>query len=85
MASKGASKVVSTCLEGTVLKNINIYAGKPDIVAKADDQYPAWLWELLEKSNAPKREWQPHEYLQPKYLRTLNLQKIRSNRLAKRK
>ncbi|KAJ3376973.1 39S ribosomal protein L37, mitochondrial, partial [Lobulomyces angularis] len=37
----------STCLEGTVLKGLNIYEGKQDPVAMADEKYPDWLWSIL--------------------------------------
>ncbi|GMG22917.1 unnamed protein product [Ambrosiozyma monospora] len=38
----------SSCKEGTEIK-LNIYkAGKP-ILAKKDEEYPEWLWTLMDK------------------------------------
>lgn len=34
---------------GTPLKNINFIQGRPDPVALPDDQYPAWLWDVLKE------------------------------------
>jgi large subunit ribosomal protein L54 len=33
---------------GTVLKGLNFYKDKQDPVALADEEYPAWLWRVLD-------------------------------------
>ena len=43
-----AKPALSSCPEGTVLTGLNYFKGKPDLVAKADDAYPEWLWRCLE-------------------------------------
>lgn len=32
-----------------MLKGLNFYKDKQDPVAMADDEYPAWLWGVLDK------------------------------------
>lgn len=39
---------------GTVLKGLNFYKDKQDPVAMADEEYPAWLWRVLDKTSAEK-------------------------------
>jgi large subunit ribosomal protein L54 len=36
---------------GTVLKGLNFYKDKQDPVAMADEEYPAWLWSVLDKTS----------------------------------
>jgi hypothetical protein len=35
---------------GTVLKGLNFYKDKQDPVAMADEEYPVWLWSVLDKT-----------------------------------
>ncbi|RKP14649.1 mitochondrial ribosomal protein L37-domain-containing protein, partial [Piptocephalis cylindrospora] len=42
------AKPVSSVLEGTSLEGLNVHKGKKDPVALRDDEYPDWLWALLE-------------------------------------
>ena len=44
-----APRVQSSCPAGTVLKGLNFYKDKQDPVAMADEEYPAWLWGVLDK------------------------------------
>ncbi|TPX40123.1 hypothetical protein SeMB42_g04426 [Synchytrium endobioticum] len=39
---------VSSVKAGTILKGLNIMAGKSDPVAMNDEDYPDWLWRLTE-------------------------------------
>lgn len=39
---------VSSCQAGTVLNGLSVLKDQPDPVALPDDQYPAWLWTILE-------------------------------------
>jgi hypothetical protein len=44
-----APRVQSSVPAGTVLKGLNFYKDKQDPVAMADEEYPAWLWGVLDK------------------------------------
>lgn len=46
--------VKSSVAAGTPLKGLNFIKGKQDPVALEDNEYPAWLWTVLEKSAANK-------------------------------
>ncbi|KAG0146965.1 hypothetical protein CROQUDRAFT_656766 [Cronartium quercuum f. sp. fusiforme G11] len=52
---------ISSVKEGTPLKGLGIIKGLGDPIAKSDDQYPSWLWNLIEpgmgigKSDDPLR------------------------------
>lgn len=35
-----------------MLKGLNFYKDKQDPVALADEEYPAWLWKVLDKNRA---------------------------------
>lgn len=35
-----------------MLKGLNFYKDKQDPVALADEEYPAWLWRVLDKTSA---------------------------------
>lgn len=50
--SGGASETsasISSCPEGTTLSSLNIFKDRADPVALPDDQYPTWLWTILEE------------------------------------
>lgn len=49
-ASKGRAAVipVSSAPAGTPLKGLNFNKGREDPVAKAEEEYPEWLWRCLE-------------------------------------
>ncbi|KAJ1886041.1 hypothetical protein LPJ66_009826, partial [Kickxella alabastrina] len=40
--------VTSSAAQGTVLKGLNIYKEGKDPVALKDEEYPGWLWTLLD-------------------------------------
>lgn len=44
----GSRLLQSSCKEGTVM-NINILKGGKPVVALKDEEYPEWLWGLLDK------------------------------------
>ena len=39
----------SSCPKGTILKGINVLKDKSDPVAKADEEYPSWVWDLAKE------------------------------------
>ncbi|KAF9242122.1 mitochondrial ribosomal protein L37-domain-containing protein [Melanogaster broomeanus] len=45
-SSSAESKIISSCQAGTVLTGLNYLKGEPPILAKADEEYPSWLWDL---------------------------------------
>ncbi|KAL7420031.1 hypothetical protein Q5752_004996 [Cryptotrichosporon argae] len=45
---KAPARVASILPEGTPMPGLSILKDKPDPVALADDQYPPWLWGVLE-------------------------------------
>lgn len=45
--TKTPLRITSSCPAGTVLKGLNFTKGATDPVAKKDDDYPAWLWNVL--------------------------------------
>ncbi|TPX16756.1 uncharacterized protein E0L32_003697 [Thyridium curvatum] len=45
----GSAKApLSSCPKGTVLSGLNYFKGKQDPVARADEEYPEWLWQCLD-------------------------------------
>jgi large subunit ribosomal protein L54 len=76
-----AIRKASSCKEGTVFKNLNIYAGKQEPVAMRDDQYPTWLWEL---SQQKKTTFGEQDLFSREYLRYLSKRKIKANALKKK-
>ncbi|KAK6432045.1 hypothetical protein LTR95_011788 [Oleoguttula sp. CCFEE 5521] len=50
-AAKAApSRIPSSVPAGTLLKGLNYIKGKQDPVALEDQEYPEWLWSVLEKA-----------------------------------
>lgn len=43
----------SSAPEGTVLSGLNYLKGQAPVVALADNEYPPWLWKLLEPKVIP--------------------------------
>jgi large subunit ribosomal protein L54 len=39
---------MSSCPPGTVLTGLSVIKDQPDPIALPDDQYPAWLWTVLD-------------------------------------
>ncbi|KAJ2785928.1 hypothetical protein GGI15_001768 [Coemansia interrupta] len=53
--------VVSSAAPGSVLKGLNIYKDGKDPVALKDEEYPEWLWTLLDEvphEQKPEKERQ---------------------------
>jgi large subunit ribosomal protein L54 len=46
---KAAPLIKSSVPAGTPLKGLNFEKAKQDPLAKADDEYPAWLWTILQR------------------------------------
>ncbi|KZS99095.1 mitochondrial/chloroplast ribosomal protein L54/L37 [Sistotremastrum niveocremeum HHB9708] len=47
-ASKpGDAAVVSSCPANTIINGVNYLKGQPPVLALPDEEYPQWLWGLL--------------------------------------
>ena len=40
---------MSAAPTGTILKGLNYFKNKQDLVAKEEHEYPAWLWTVLDE------------------------------------
>ncbi|EEB06656.1 ribosomal protein subunit L37 [Schizosaccharomyces japonicus yFS275] len=40
----------SSTVAGTIMKGLSIHKNEPDPVAKEDNEYPDWLWTLLDET-----------------------------------
>lgn len=63
------SKATSSAPQGTVLKGLNIYKEGKDPVALKDEEYPSWLWTLLDP--APEAELTEREQQRRQRARTV--------------
>lgn len=71
-------RYASSAPEGTKI-NINIYKNQTPIVAKADSEYPEWLWTVLDpKAQADALKNDPLKAAR-KSRRQANKQKIKEN------
>ncbi|KIR68802.1 hypothetical protein I312_100099 [Cryptococcus bacillisporus CA1280] len=93
--TKSGRTVVSSCPAGTPLTNLSILKDKPDPVALPDDQYPAWLWTLLEDTSKAHKAQENAVHLtqeggsgfnvqaEKKKLKNLNRQNIKATNYLK--
>ncbi|CAN6674862.1 large ribosomal subunit protein mL54 [Trichomonascus vanleenenianus] len=78
-APKKKIKVASIAPAGTVLKGINVRKNGEDPVALPEDQYPDWLWEVLDENvKTQKLEANPEKKAALER-RQANREKIKSN------
>ncbi|TRM59943.1 mitochondrial ribosomal protein L37-domain-containing protein [Schizophyllum amplum] len=61
-ASKAAAVPQSSCPADTILVGLNYLKGQPPVLAKPDEEYPEWLWTILE----PKQHDDPRKALRAK-------------------
>lgn len=75
-SDNAAKPITSSCVAGTKL-NLKIYAKGEEPVALKDEEYPPWLWNLLDQDaqNASKTSMQ----LQKREMRRNNVKKIKYN------
>ncbi|KAI8812164.1 mitochondrial ribosomal protein L37-domain-containing protein [Cladochytrium replicatum] len=90
------SRPPSSVAAGTILQNINIMKDGADPVALPDEQYPEWLWDLIDKKDLSKRRFNTsaaddadglvalEEKFTRSYMRRLTRQKIKLNALKKK-
>ncbi|KAJ6571716.1 mitochondrial ribosomal protein L37-domain-containing protein [Mycena capillaripes] len=46
---QGGRKVASSCAPDTVITGANYLKGQPPVLALPDEEYPEWLWTVLEE------------------------------------
>lgn len=71
----------SSCPPGTILTGLNYLKGQPPVVALPDEDYPPWLWKLLESKNLVDDG--PGGKAEKVRLRKENRQRIRDQNLLK--
>lgn len=77
--AKSVLKIKSSVAAGTRLKGCNVRKAGEDPVALADEEYPSWLWELLDPE-AQKAKLASNPILaMRKARRQANRQKIKEN------
>jgi len=78
-AAKYTPKFQSSVKAGTTLKGVNVRKNGEDPVALADEEYPEWLWDLLDpEAQAAKIAANPI-LAAKKARREANRKKIREN------
>ena len=77
-ASAGAR---SSCAPNTILVGLNYLKDQPPVLALSDEEYPPWLWKLLDKSELPDDG--PGGKAEKRRLRKENRQRIRDQNFMK--
>jgi large subunit ribosomal protein L54 len=78
-ASAGAAR--SSCAPNTALVGLNYLKDQPPVLALPDEEYPPWLWNLLDKSELPDDG--PGGKAEKRRLRKENRQRIRDQNFMK--
>jgi len=71
----------SCCAPNTVLVGLNYLKDQPPVLALPDEEYPPWLWKLLDKSELPDDG--PGGLAEKRRLRKENRQRIRDQNFMK--
>jgi hypothetical protein len=71
------------CKQGTVLKGVNVFAGKSDPIAKPDSDYPDWLWTILDRKD--EHGWPLEKQLDARFIRLGNRKRIKDVAVKLRK
>jgi len=66
---------------GTILKGLNFYKNGTDPIALPDDEYPGWLWEILDE----EKEQQLHNNYSRQYHRKQRRDLIKNNNFDRNK
>lgn len=78
-ASAGTAR--SSCAPNTALVGLNYLKDQPPVLALPDEEYPPWLWNLLDKSELPDDG--PGGKAEKRHLRKENRQRIRDQNFMK--
>ncbi|KAF5368757.1 hypothetical protein D9615_005369 [Tricholomella constricta] len=49
-----AAPPMSSCAPDTVITGVNYLKGQPPVLARADEEYPEWLWSILQPKVWPE-------------------------------
>ncbi|KAI0256613.1 mitochondrial ribosomal protein L37-domain-containing protein [Lactifluus subvellereus] len=71
----------SSCPQNTILVGLNYLKDQPPVLALPDEEYPPWLWKLLDKSDLPDDG--PGGKAEKRRLRRENRQRIRDQNFMK--
>ncbi|KAN0123935.1 Mitochondrial ribosomal protein L37 domain containing protein [Russula decolorans] len=71
----------SSCPPNTVLVGMNYLKDQPPVLALPDEEYPSWLWKMLDKSELPDDG--PGGKAEKHRLRKENRQRIRDQNFMK--
>jgi large subunit ribosomal protein L54 len=71
----------SSCAPNTILVGMNYLKDQPPVLALPDEEYPPWLWKLLDKSELPDDG--PGGNAEKRRLRKENRQRIRDQNFMK--
>lgn len=52
-AGGAATQPRSSCARDTVITGVSYLKGQPPVLARADEEYPEWLWTILEAKVYP--------------------------------
>ncbi|GLB34539.1 putative mitochondrial ribosomal protein L37 [Lyophyllum shimeji] len=52
-AGGAAARPPSSCARDTVITGVNYLKGQPPVLARADEEYPEWLWTILQPKVYP--------------------------------
>ncbi|EGG13246.1 60s ribosomal protein l37 mitochondrial precursor [Melampsora larici-populina 98AG31] len=81
-SSAGQSTPISSVKAGTPLKGLGIIKGVGDPVAKPDEEYPSWLWSLIEPGMGAGKSDEPLRAIR-RELNRENRNKIRNSNFLK--
>ncbi|KAH9811856.1 60s ribosomal protein l37 mitochondrial precursor [Melampsora americana] len=81
-SSVGQSTPISSVKAGTTLKGLGIIKGVGDPIAKADEEYPSWLWSLIEPGMGAGKSDEPLRAIR-RELNKENRNKIRNSNFLK--
>jgi len=71
----------SSCAPNTIIVGANYLKDQPPVLALPDEEYPSWLWTLLDKSELPDDG--PGGKAEKRRLRKENRQRIRDQNFMK--
>lgn len=68
-------------MEQTAIEGVNYFRGQSPVLAMADDQYPDWLWKILEPPDLPDDG--PGGKKEKRQMRAENRQRIKDQNFMK--
>lgn len=78
-----ATEPASSCPADTVMPGLNYLKDQAPVIAQQDDQYPDWLWKILEPREFPPEEQGPGGAAERYRLRRESKEKIKAQNFMK--